>query len=92
MQRWQILSSCLGDYPKLVIRYHLEQRFSKLVQALHILWRRTPVLGLMVLTQGIDGLLDQRLACLDHPYKGALVQNAMPCPVDELSIGPVGSM
>ena len=33
------------------------------------------------------GLLNQRLADLKPPYEGALVQNAMPCPVDGLSIG-----
>lgn len=92
VKRWQILTSGLGDDAELVIGYHLEQRLSQQPQALDLLRRRAAILSLVVLPQCVDSLLNQRLAGLNHPYEGALVQNAMPCPVDGLSIGPVGSM
>lgn len=92
VKSWQILASRLGDDAELVIGHQLEKRLSHYTQALDLLRRRAAILGLVILPQGVDSLLNQRLAGLNHPYEGALVQNAMPCPVDELSIGPVGSM
>lgn len=92
MQWWQFFASGLSHNAELVIGHHLEQRLSQQTQAFDLLRRCTEILGLVILAYGVNSLLNQRLAGFDHPYEGALVQNALPCPVDGLSIGPVGSM
>lgn len=73
MERWQILAARLGDHPKLIVGYHLEHRFGQQAQALDLLRRRATALGLVLFPHRIDGLLNQRLAGLDHANKATLV-------------------
>lgn len=73
VKRWQILTSGLGDDAELVIGHHLEQRLSQYTQALDLFRRSTAILGLVILPQGVDSLLNQRLAGLNHSNEGALV-------------------
>lgn len=79
VKRWQILTPGLGDDAKLIIGNHLEQRLSQQTQALDFLRRRAAMLGLVILPHGVDSLLNQRLAGLNHPYKSALVH--FPAPI-----------
>lgn len=72
MQRWQLLASGLGHDTKLIIRHDLEQRLGQLAQALHLMYRRAAILGLVILPHGVDCLLNQRLAGLDHANECAL--------------------
>lgn len=78
VKRWQILTSGLGDDAELVIGYHLEQRLSQQPQPLDLFRRRTAILGLVVLPQGVDSLLNQRLAGLNHAKEGALFHCTAP--------------
>lgn len=79
MQWRQFLSAHRCNHPKLIIGNHLEQRLSQQTQALDLLRRRAAMLGLVILPHGVDSLLNQRLAGLNHPYKGALVH--FPAPI-----------
>lgn len=89
MKRRKILAASLGYYPKLVIGHSLEQRLGQQAQALDLLRRCAAVLRLVILPHGINSLLDQRLAGLDHANEGSLVQNTEPLSAELLSIGRV---
>ncbi len=78
MKRWQILAAGLGYDAKLVVRYRLEQRFSKQAESLHLFRRRATFLSLVIVTHGIDSLLNQRLAGLDQANEGALIHYPTP--------------
>lgn len=73
----KLLAPHLGNHPKLVIGHHLKQRLGQQAQALDLRRRRASIPRLVILPHGVDSLLNQRLAGLDHSDEGALVQ--MPC-------------
>ncbi len=66
VKRRQFLPPSLGDSAKLVVGYCLEQRLGEQAQALDLLCRHAAILGLVILAHGVDCLLNQRLAGLDH--------------------------
>ena len=74
VKRRQLFAPSLGNSAKLVVGYRLEQRLGQQAKALDLLYRRAAILSLVILTHGVDSLLNQRLAGLDHAYEGALVQ------------------
>lgn len=74
VERRHILAAHRGNHPKLVIGDHLKQRLGQQAQALDLRRRRTSILRLVILPHGVNSLLNQRLAGLDHSYKRALVQ------------------
>ena len=75
MELRQFGSPNLGYNPKLVISHSLEKRLGKQVQTLHFIDRRASILRLMILAQGVDSLLNERLASLNHPNESPLVHN-----------------
>ncbi|MNM47580.1 hypothetical protein D3C81_585520 [compost metagenome] len=77
MELRQFGSTNLGYHTKLVIGDSLEKRLGKQVQTLHFISRRASILSLMVLTQGIDSLLNERLAGLNHPNESPLAHRPL---------------
>ncbi|ERK99706.1 hypothetical protein O999_10810 [Pseudomonas putida LF54] len=67
MQLRQFGSTSFGYHPKLVIGHSLEKRLCKQLQTLNFIGRCASILRLMILTQGVDSFLNERLASLDHP-------------------------
>ena len=78
MERWQFLAASLRHSAKLVVGYRLEKRLGEQAKSLDFFWRPAAILGLVILPHGIDSLLNQRLAGLNHPYEGALVHCPTP--------------
>ena len=78
MQWWQFFASGLGHHSQLVVRDDLEKRLSQQAKTLDLFRRLATVLGLVVLAHGIDSLLNQRLAGLDHANEGTLVHCPTP--------------
>ncbi|WP_020190249.1 hypothetical protein [Pseudomonas putida] len=75
VKRRQILASGLGDYAELVVRYRLEKRLGEQAQTLYLLRRRASILRLVIFPHGVDRLLNQRLACLNHPDESPLIHS-----------------
>ncbi|BAW23840.1 hypothetical protein I5S84_17365 [Pseudomonas putida] len=73
MERRQILAPGLGHDVELVIGDRLEERLSQQAQALDLLCRRAMILRLVVTAHGVDRLLNQRLAGLNHPDESPLI-------------------
>lgn len=69
MQWWQILATSLGYDPELVVGDRLEQRFSQQAEPFNLLWWSATILSLVVGTECVHCLLDQRLAGLTIPTK-----------------------
>lgn len=78
VERRQLLAVRFRHDTKLVIGNDLEQRFGQQAQALDLLRRRATVVGLVACPHDVDGLLNQRLAGLDHPDESALLHRPAP--------------